>query len=178
VSYQRPDVGIFGPQLAEILREDRRMSLGSGKPNTAVKGLLDECTPEEIRRTIRGVSLTTAEGIRSALFLYHDFLEDSHTISQSLGSSTGSLLHGIMHRREGDYGNAKYWFGRVGHHAVYDQLSEVAGGEDWGFRTFDPMKFVDRVAKVMGTGSADEPVCQEIQRAEWWLLWEHLWDGR
>ena len=47
--------------------------------------------------------------IRSALLLWHDHLEASHEISQCLNSKDGSFLHALMHRRESDFPNAKYW---------------------------------------------------------------------
>ena len=62
--------------------------------------------------------------LKSAALLWHDHLDESHTISQSLESPEGSWLHGIMHRREPDYGNAKYWFRRVGQHEAFAPLAE------------------------------------------------------
>lgn len=69
---------------------------------------------------------TYAGAIKSGLLLWNDALNDSHDISQELSNNTGSYWHGIMHRREPDYRNAKYWFGRVGTHPIYPEVREGA----------------------------------------------------
>ena len=69
---------------------------------------------------------TFADAIKSGLLLWNDALDASHTISQGLANATGSYWHGIMHRREPDYSNAKYWFGRVGTHAIFPEIRERA----------------------------------------------------
>lgn len=69
---------------------------------------------------------TFAEAIKSGLLLWNDALDESHNISQGLGNQTGSYWHGIMHRREPDYSNSKYWFGRVGTHPIFPALRERA----------------------------------------------------
>ncbi|MBI1923612.1 hypothetical protein HYR99_05125, partial [Candidatus Poribacteria bacterium] len=52
---------------------------------------------------------TLASAVQSGLLLWNDALDISHTISQRIENTTGSYWHGIMHRREPDYSNAKYW---------------------------------------------------------------------
>ena len=62
------------------------------------------------------------ECVKSGLLLWNDALDSSHKIVQNIGTKTGNYWHAIMHRRENDYSNAKYWFGRVGKHPIYFEL--------------------------------------------------------
>lgn len=73
----------------------------------------------------------------AGLLLWADCLDDSHHISQEVGSATGSYWHGLMHRREPDYGNSLYWFRRTGdhpafpliHHRVIEELAKDGSEE-------------------------------------------------
>jgi hypothetical protein len=135
---------------------------------------------------------------RAGLWLGYDFLEESHSISQAIETSSGSYWHGIMHRREPDPDNAKYWFRRVRQHPVFAQLaaaaaqlansrlanSRLAGAADAGSPSepaaylarqpvWDPFRFVDFCERTRGTGGDGEQLCRDIARLEWRLLFDH-----
>jgi hypothetical protein len=40
--------------------------------------------------------------------------EKSHTIIQNIEDNTASWIHACLHRKEGDTGNADYWYRRAG----------------------------------------------------------------
>ncbi|QDS94930.1 hypothetical protein FF011L_37140 [Roseimaritima multifibrata] len=108
----------------------------------------------------------------SGLWLLAGELDRSHDISQSIKTPEGSFLHGIMHRREGDFGNSKYWFRQVGPHAVYAQIAQAGGGvpeELQADGALDPYAFVDACQSAVRGKSNARPL-EQIQWNEWQAL--------
>ena len=51
------------------------------------------------------------------LAMWHEKRGDwelAHEIVQEIETSTASLVHAYLHRREGDEANARYWYSRAG----------------------------------------------------------------
>jgi len=50
--------------------------------------------------------------------LWHDARGDwerAHVLAQEAGGADGDWVHAYLHRKEGDEGNAGYWYSRAGH---------------------------------------------------------------
>lgn len=67
----------------------------------------------------------SASAVLAALWLGHDALDEGHRIAQDIAPPTGSFWHAIMHRREADFSNAKYWYARCRTHPVNKSLGRV-----------------------------------------------------
>ncbi|HEV2972678.1 MAG TPA: hypothetical protein VGY55_22110 [Pirellulales bacterium] len=175
----------YGPIFTPLLAAAPLNELGSGQPDRALAKiktlpLEDGFAPQRI------ADREMAEACRAGLFLLYDCFDESHTISQSIENPSGSYWHGILHRREPDYGNAKYWFRRVGVHPVFAPLAvaarELAAAEKLDRAstflteqtTWDPFRFVDLCAAAQGQ-SASEMLCRQIQRRECELLFDYCY---
>jgi hypothetical protein len=184
--WQGPDVLSSGAREALGLNRDQAYAklttTGPGSPEAAE--LLGGLTPGQlftgdVRRS------DDARAAIAGLWLYHDFLAESHAISQELHSPTGSLWHAIMHRREGDFFNAKYWYARCRHHPAYPAIAaEGAAALKDSHQAptlaalvrgqWDPDGFVDVVSAIHD--KPNDPMyaaAVELQRAEWRGLFGH-----
>jgi hypothetical protein len=173
---------MLSPAAAEVRDPERLMPLGPGTPNAAVRPALARLTPdglfdEPVRR------LDFAQACLAGLWLLHDFIDESHNISQELSGRDGSYWHAILHRREGDFGNSKYWLRRVGDHPIFADLAAAARklADDapaparflGDHRSWDPFAFVDLCERAVRDGGELETLCRMIQKAEWDLLFDH-----
>jgi len=180
------DVSHYGNPIASLIT-DRLPALGPGSPNLSARPNLAALTVE---KAFAGQSVADDDSARcclSALWLWHEFLDESHTISQDIDTLEGSYWHGIMHRREPDYGNAKYWFRRVPRHAIFEPLAAAARevaleeklDEPAAFlasqTTWDSFKFVDLCEAVARGRSRCEKLAREIAGLEWRQLFDYCY---
>lgn len=182
----RLDLTTYAPAIAALLHEERLAPLGPGKPNPAARELLERATVETAFAPARVRDPDLAACCLAGLWLYHDFLDEAHGISQEIGTPAGSYWHGLMHRREPDYGNSKYWFRRVGSYPTYASLQQAAtelavAAHDpaAGFLkrqgAWDPFAFIDLVEASADGRAGSEALCRQIQQYEWQLLFDHCY---
>lgn len=104
--------------------------------------------------------LRLLEGIA---LLWHDRWDQAHTIAQAReGAPDFDLLHAMLHRREGDFGNAGYWFRSAGKHPCYARLERRLADPALGLQAllpksgFTPEAFLERVRLGLRAGAAAE----------------------
>jgi hypothetical protein len=98
--------------------------------------LLRDVKPEQLL-AVETVSSVPGHAMLAGLWLWHDGLEESHLIVQKspgdfspLGgkqleewTATFAYWHAIIHRREGDFSNSKYWLARCRAHPVFARIA-------------------------------------------------------
>jgi len=182
------DPARYGPVWSRWLAVDRRRPLGPGQPRPEIEDELARLTAAEaFGSEARLADPEMAVCCLAGTWLLHDFLERSHALSQEVDRPEGSYWHGILHRREGDFSNAKYWFRRVGRHptgtafraaaarlaaAHADRLvPAVAAFAARG----DLLAFADLCQAVTLGRVPGEDFCRDLQQLEWELLFAHCY---
>lgn len=160
--FARPLTELLSTELRSALENAPLPSLGEGDFYPPLKPLLTGGIGDHLD----GLAASRQMEFLSGLWLVAGDIHASHSISQDLSSAEGSFLHGIMHRREGDFGNAKYWFRRVGSHPIFEQIESETEGH-YG----DPTAFVDECERANGV---EIPKCEQSQWIEWQALMTYL----
>src|SRR4051812_28808464 len=162
----------------DLLRTPNPADLGPGpragvRTETELNRALDELfrastLPDEPQQLIRALVL-----------LWHDHMDPAHVISQDIHSASGSFVHGILHRREPDYGNAGYWFRRVGQHPAFPAIASRAAtffeskaepelqAQILPKGQWNPFGFIDACEKAATQRTSEKAnLLREIQRLE------------
>ncbi len=169
--------------LLQSLSDTGVPSLGPGNPK---KGSwlqeLNDLSNSQLLGVDKVRDHNAAQCIRSGLLLYGELLDSSHDISQDIHTTEGSYWHGIMHRKEPDYPNAKYWFRRVGDHPLFEALPQEGDPQSeirdqiQATGIWDPFEFVDEVERaVRGRNSDAIEVLERLQDFEMRALFAHCY---
>ena len=139
---------------------------------------------------LSGTSLPDSrrELARATVLLWHDHWDPAHLLPQRFENADGSFVHAIIHRREPDYWNSKYWFRRAAGHPCLTEIATrarqlPAQADDPGLLTrllsrgaWDALGFVDECQRCAGL-PADDPahlLARRLQRLEFEVLLAHL----
>lgn len=112
------------PQVIAIIERAPLPGLGNSPKCALTRGAIESLLADKISIATGGGNPHAESLALSGLWLLAGELDRSHTLSQSIETAAGAYWHGIMHRREEDFWNSKYWFRRVGCHAVLGELAE------------------------------------------------------
>ena len=80
-------------------------------------------TLDEFKATVTSATPPAASPLLRAL--WHDARGDwaaAHHLAQDVDDESGAWVHAYLHRKEGDLGNAAYWYRRAGQPVATDAL--------------------------------------------------------
>lgn len=116
--------------------------------------------------------------VRGALLCAVDALDAAHRIFQEDPSDLGSYWHGVMHRREGDFDNARYWFRRAGRLPVFDRMHQDAANVSPNMSrqtTWDAYLLTGMCEQAKFGDAEAIPECVRLQRVEFEQLLAYCW---
>lgn len=175
----------YSPQIDLLLAVDVVMPLKFGHSHDSLHDSLTSLAHPSAFGQRRWFDEDEAKCAQAALWLRFDFFEESHSISQDIETASGSYWHGILHRREGDFWNAKYWMRRCANHpagpqilAATRELVSSSGDRDLmrmfqSVSRWDGSLLVDVVEAASSKPTAQHSLALQLQDLEWWLLFDY-----
>jgi hypothetical protein len=159
------------------------------------EGLLRKLTPDdildrEVWRPIRDADDATLAGgreigdpknfalARGGLLYALDDLEGAHRLFQDAPGDLGAYWHAMLHRREPDFENARYWFRRAGEMPFFSELhsraaafsADVAKQESW-----DPYLFTGQCEQARYGDTEIVAELGALQLGEFEVVFDYTW---
>ena len=124
---------------------------------------------------LSGFPVSQVPYARSLLLLAAGDIEAAHRIAQESSSANGVYLHGMIHRIEDDFDNARYWFFRAGVHPASPEIYRRAAANSQRIAshpTWDPGRVTDWLEESRSKGISEE--LRAVLRIESEVLLEHF----
>lgn len=116
--------------------------------------------------------------VRGGLFYVLDALEEAHVFFQQADGDLAAYWHGMVHRREGDFDNARYWFSRAGELPFFPNLHRQASGESEVFArqlSWDPYLFTGQCEQARFGAHELVQELAALQRLEFNAVFDYSW---
>jgi hypothetical protein len=115
--------------------------------------------------------------VRGGLLYALDAIHEAHVFFQDNTGDLAAYWHGMMHRREGDFDNARYWFRRAGtqpffataHSAAAAHSADMARQSNW-----DPYLFTGECEQAK-FGAENVAELLALQRVEFDAVFDYTW---
>ena len=159
------------------------------------EGLLEKLVPTEpldypLLQTLRAADDATVSGqkaigqprmftlVRGGLLYALDAIDEAHKIFQDSSGDLGAYWHGMIHRREGDFDNARYWFRRTGVLPVFDDLHRRASERSAVMArqsNWDPYLFTGECEQARHGETESLKELADLQRVEFEGVFDYCW---
>jgi hypothetical protein len=106
--------------------------------------------------------------------------DPAHVIVQDASHGIAAYVHGMLHRLEGDFWNANYWFRQTRDPKLEAWIQEFfrkRNGSRPLFEGFDPAKFTDACELWLGKSELGERLPAEVLQGMALLEWEAVWEN-
>ena len=152
-----------------------RVSRDQPPPNPSLLAKLEAITDGDLGLADR----SKAACVRALLWYSAGDLNAAHEIVQSMSSSDGAYIHGMIHRVENDFDNARYWFSRAVAHPASAEIYRHAVVNSPLIATrplWDPVYVTDLIEEARTTGLSEE--LTTVLRIEFEELFNYFTDAK
>jgi hypothetical protein len=169
--------------------EDWLRALQAPVPLRAVAEPKAMATPRQIalQSSVHGTLL------EALLWLRVGIIDPAHVLVQDGRNDLERYLHGVVHRLEGDFWNAKYWFRQVRNRELIlfvencirnklEELELLESAQQMKLieaSDFTPSRFVDQCESFLASAQSTQTsnlskILESIGQAEWTALWSFI----